>query len=158
MEELVENSELYNGLKNSLTRFQDLELILSLCAQQSTSSAAVSTNILDKKMDRMIGLKQVLEYLIPLSNLLAPATSSLLVGARNLVTKHAKNCDVLLKMLHLVINENAVVSKNASTMRFSRAMAIRPNTNGLLDLDRAAFCENVDDLENHAKVRVKNFV
>ena len=31
-------------------------------------------------------------------------------------------------------------------------MAIRPNTNGLLDLDRAAFCENVDDLERHTKV------
>ena len=55
-------------------------------------------------------------------------------------------------MLHLVINESATSSKNATSMRFARAMAIRPNTNGLLDLDRAAFCENVDDLERHTKV------
>ena len=135
-----------------MPRFQDLEHILSLCAQQTKVGAAVSTPMLNKKMDRMIGLKLVLEYLTPLTNILAPATSSLLVGARDLIAKHGKNCEVLLQMLHLVINENVAVSRNASSMRFSRAFAIRANINGLLDLDRAAFCENLDDLENHAKV------
>ena len=145
----MENTELFTGLKNSLSRFQDLELILSLCVQQSRPG---STHLLDQKMDRMIGLKQVLEFLVPLSALLAPATSPLLVGARQLVAKHARNCELLLQMLHLVINESTVLSRNTTAMRFARAMAVRPNTNGLLDLDRAAFCENVDDLENHTKV------
>ena len=51
------NTELYSGLKNSLSRFQDLELILSLCVQHTKPA---STFLLDQKMDRMIGLKQVL--------------------------------------------------------------------------------------------------
>ena len=34
IEELMSNPQLYNGLKNSLARFQDLELILSLCVRQ----------------------------------------------------------------------------------------------------------------------------
>ena len=151
VEELVQKPELYNGLKNSIARFQDLELVLSLCVQQSRPA---TTQNLDQKMDRMIALKHVLEFLVPFSNLLAPATCKLLSGSRDLITKHAKNCELLLEMLHLLINDNAVVSKNAMSMRFARAMAIRANTNGLLDLDRATFCENVDDLENHTKVRI----
>ena len=58
-------------------------------------------------------------------------------------------------MIHLVINKNAYQQRSAaSSLRFARAMVIRANINHLLDLDRAAFCENVDDLENHTKVIV----
>ena len=32
--ELVDNPQLHQALKNSMPRFQDIELILSLCVQQ----------------------------------------------------------------------------------------------------------------------------
>ena len=60
-------------------------------------------------------------------------------------------------MIHLVINKNVYQQKRgaANSLRFARAMVIRPNTNLLLDIDRATFCENVDDLESHTKVITK---
>ncbi len=105
-------------------------------------------------MDKVICLKGILEYMEPLSILLADVKSNILSLARDLLTKHAPDCSLLLEMMHLVINKNCYhqQKKGASNLKFARSMVVKENVNPLLDMDRAAMCENIDDLETHTKV------
>ena len=105
-------------------------------------------------MDKVICLKGILEYMEPLSNMLADVKSKILSAARELMTKHAPDCSLLLEMMDLVINKNCYhqQKKGASNLKFARSMVVKENVNPLLDMDRAAMCENIDDLETHTKV------
>jgi hypothetical protein len=51
-----------------------------------------------------------------------------------------------------VINESATGRNNNSCMMFNRALTIKSDVNGLLDIARATFCEYVDLLEEYVQV------
>jgi DNA mismatch repair ATPase MutS len=99
--EIIRAPELYNGLKMALARFPDLEQILSLCVQAAGPPALSNLHQIDMKMDRMVGLRQVLEYLPPLASLLEGAASRLLVRARDLLTSLTAGSALLLQMVQL---------------------------------------------------------
>jgi hypothetical protein len=77
--ELLRTPELYQGLRTALARFPDLEQILALCAQAPGAAHLPNIHQIDMKMDRMVGLSQLLEYLPPLASLVEGTTSRLLV-------------------------------------------------------------------------------
>ncbi len=75
---------------------------MALCAQAPGSPVALpNIHQIDLKMDRMVGLGQVLEYLSPLGRLLEGATSRLLVRCRALLTRLTDSSDLLLQMVRL---------------------------------------------------------
>ena len=52
----------------------------------------------------------------------------------------------------LVINESDAL-KNSHSMMFTRALSVKSDVNGLLDIARATFLEYVDHLEEYVQVR-----
>jgi hypothetical protein len=54
---------------------------------------------------------------------------------------------LLLEMMHLVLIENAAVTKGSGAIKFSRPLAVKPDVNELLDIARTTFCEFVEFLE-----------
>jgi hypothetical protein len=95
----------------------------------------------------MVALKQVLELFPPLHQLLQGSTSHLCKVASTMLSKQVNTSTLLLEMMHLVLIENAAVTKGSGAIKFSRALAVKPDVNGLLDIARTTFCEYVEFLE-----------
>jgi len=102
--ELLRTPELYQGLRTALARFPDLEQILALCAQAPGAAHLPNIHQIDMKMDRMVGLSQLLEYLPPLASLLEGTTSRLLVRSRDLLARLTGCSTLLLQMVRLGIS------------------------------------------------------
>ena len=99
--EIISSPELLNGLKTTLARFPDLEQILTLCVQAPGPAAVPNLHQIDVKMDRMVGLRQVLEYLPPLASLLEGAASCLLSRSRDMLSALTARSSLLLQMVQL---------------------------------------------------------
>ena len=134
VEELIDNMSLRHNLKSLISRFPDLDPVLTLCSNISSAQ-------IDAKIDRMVALKQVLELLPPLHQLLQGSTSHLCKVASTMLSKQVNTSTLLLEMMHLVLIENAAVTKGSGAIKFSRALAVKPDVNGLLDIARTTFCE-----------------
>ena len=140
VEELIDNMSLHHNLKSLISRFPDLDPVLTLCSNISSAQ-------IDAKIDRMVALKQVLELLPPLHQLLQGSTSHLCKVASTMLSKQVNTSTLLLEMMHLVLIENAAITKGSGAIKFSRALAVKPDVNGLLDIARTTFCEYVEFLE-----------
>ena len=145
VEELIDNMSLHHNLKSLIARFPDLDPVLTLCVKRPDVN--ISSAQIDAKIDRMVALKQFLELLPPLHQLLQGASSHLCKEASTMLSKHVNTSTLLLEMMHLVLIENAAVTKSSGAIKFSRALAVKPDVNGLLDIARTTFCEYVEFLE-----------
>ena len=52
------------------------------------------------------------------------------------LAKHIDTASLLLDMLNLVLNDNARLTKSSNLASNNRAMAVRSDVNGLLDMSR----------------------
>ena len=147
VEEMIDNITFHHNLKSLISRFPDIDTVLSLCVKRSEIN--LKPGQIDAKIDRMIALKQVLELLSPLSEVLASSSSRFCKEANSLLSKHVKTSTLLLEMMHLVLVEDATVIKGHGAIKFSRALAVKPDVNGLLDIARTTFCEYVEFLETY---------
>ena len=148
--EMVESPNLYDDLRSILGRFPALDSVLSLCIKRQDQS--ISLGQVDSKIDQMVGLRQVLHLLPSLLAALHQTQHSVLLKAQaTTLTRHTGTAALLLEMLNLVISDSSLISRNNSAIKFSRAMAVRPDVNGLLDIARKTFCECVDQLEQYVR-------
>ena len=112
VEELIDNMSLHHNLKSLISRFPDLEPVLTLCLKRPEMN--ISSARIDAKIYRMVALKQVLELLPPLHQLLQGSTSHLCKVASTMLSEQVNSSTLLLEMMHLVLIENAAVTKPGS--------------------------------------------
>jgi DNA mismatch repair protein MSH4 len=144
--ELIESPNLYDDLRAMLARFPHLDSILSLCIKKP--DLHISQGQVDAKVDQMVGLRQVFELLPALCTALQQAQQSALLRRHSAaLSRHLGTSALLLEMLNLVISDGAHINRGA--IKFSRAMAVRQEVNGLLDISRKAFSECVNQLEQY---------
>ena len=62
--------------------------------------------------------------------------SRLLKKYSSTLAKHTGTASLLLDMLNLVLNDNARLAKSNTIASNNRAMAVRSDVNGLLDMSR----------------------
>ena len=147
VEELITDAGFFNSMKNILSRFPDLDPVLNLCVKRQETQ--ISNAQIDAKIDRMVSLKQVLQLLPAFNEILSKSKSKICVDSVKMFKSHVKNSSLLLEMMYLVLVEsnNIGLKGSSSSVRFSRAMAVKADVNGLLDLARKTFCDYVEQLE-----------
>ena len=80
---------------------------------------------------------QVMQLLPLLVTALQQTEQSMLLRKySDTLAKHTGTASLLLDMLNLVLNDNARLTKTSNRDSNSRAMAVRSNVNGLLDMSR----------------------
>uniref|UniRef100_H2MNA4 MutS homolog 4 n=1 Tax=Oryzias latipes TaxID=8090 RepID=H2MNA4_ORYLA len=128
VQELLQDEELFFGLKNAICHFLDVDRLLSVLVQipkQETVQAA------EAKITHVIQLKHTLDLVPQLRTVF-------------------KNCNTpLLKQLSsikTVINPDTMYLKGSLNMRTQKCYAVRPNINEFLDIARRAYTEIVDDI------------
>ena len=124
---------LHHNLNILMSRFPDMTLCI-IRPEMNISSAHI-----DAKIDRTVALNKFLELLPPLQQLLQGSTAHL--------CKDTYTSTLLLGMMHLVLIENAAVTKGSGAVKFSRALSVKPDIIRLGDIVRTDFCEYVEFLE-----------
>ena len=125
VDELIEDLNFFNSIRSIISRFPDLDPVLNLCVKKPELNLTPAQ--IDSKIDRMISLKQILQLLPMLHDILTKSEARLCVEAAQMLTKHIKTSSLLLEMMQLVLLDNVNVSggRGAGAARFSRAMAVR---------------------------------
>ena len=147
VEELTQDISLFNNLRNIIAKFPELDSVLNLCVKRPE----MNITQMEVKLDRMIFLKQILEVLPTLLEILSKSNSNICKEATKMLRSHVQTSTVLLEMMHLVLLENFSFGKGAGASKFTRFMAVRPEVNSLLDLARTTFCEYVELLESDVR-------
>ncbi|XP_013406219.1 mutS protein homolog 4 [Lingula anatina] len=146
VQELTENEELFYNLQSVLSRFMDIDHLLSLCVQlpkQETLKTA------ENKITNVIYLKHTLELVEPLKEALKDSTNSLFKAYHD--TLGDSRFDVIREKVHSVIHEDTRFQKGSLNMRTQKCFAVKPNINGLLDVARRTYTEIVDDISELIK-------
>ena len=125
VEEMIEDLNFFNSIRSIISRFPDLDPVLNLCVKKPELSLTPAQ--IDTKIDRMISLKQILQLLPMLHDIVSRSESRLCVEATQMLTKHIKTSSLLLEMMQLVLLDNVTGGRGAGAARFSRAMAVRYN-------------------------------
>uniref|UniRef100_A0A6Q2ZI71 DNA mismatch repair proteins mutS family domain-containing protein n=1 Tax=Esox lucius TaxID=8010 RepID=A0A6Q2ZI71_ESOLU len=121
IQELLQDEELFFGLKNAIGHFLDIDQLLSVLVQIPNSVFALIT---------LMVLKNCCTALLK-------AYSSSLEDNR---------FDKILKQIKTVINDDTNYLKGSLNMRTQKCYAVRPNINEFLDISRRAYTEIVDDI------------
>ncbi|KAF7201854.1 mutS protein homolog 4 [Nothobranchius furzeri] len=141
IQELLQNEELFFGLKNAIGHFLDVDRLLSVLVQvpkQETVQAA------EAKITHVIQLKHTLDLVPQLRTLLTDCRTSLLKAYSAALEDN--RFDVILEQIKTVINDNTTYLKGSLNMRTQKCYAVRPNINEFLDIARRAYTEIVDDI------------
>ena len=147
VEELINDMGFFNSLRNIISRFPDLDPVLNLCVKRQETK--ISSSQIEAKIDRMISLKQILQLLPAFTEILSKSKATICVQAVKKFRNHVKNSSLLLEMMYLVLEESNVGIKGSSSSgKFSRAMAVKADVNGLLDLARRTFCDYVEQMNS----------
>lgn len=115
VEELVElRPEILDGLRTVLSRFCDVDRLLSLCVvlPREETLAAVESRI-----NNVIGLKHALELVAPLRATLMAAESSLMVESEAVLRD--PRFPEILEEIRKVIHDEARVKKGSAAMRLA---------------------------------------
>lgn len=140
--ELLNDPAVFHSLQALLSRFPDVDYLLSLCAIVPKNDGLHN---FEHRLNNIISLKQTLELLEPLTACLEGAESSFLSETRNVLIH--ESCNILEEKVAKVIHENAKVQRGSAAMKLQRCFAIKSELDGLLDVARKAYCEIVDDIE-----------
>ena len=149
VDELVTDVGFFNSLKNVVNKFPDLDPVLTLCVKRTDDNN--SAQKIESKINNMISLKQILQLLPQLYDILSKSKTRIAVEVSKMLKGHVNISSLLLEMMHLVLMENINIGRGGGAVRFSRAMAVKSEVNGLLDISRRTFCEYVEQLENYVR-------
>ncbi|XP_022081598.1 mutS protein homolog 4-like isoform X1 [Acanthaster planci] len=141
--ELTQQEEPFYNLQSVLTRFLDVDHLLSLCIQipkQETVKTA------EAKITNVIHLKHTLELIPPLMMALEGSENKLLQAYFKSLGDERFNA--MLENIHMVINDGTRYQKGILNMRTQKCFAVKPNINGLLDVARRTYTEIVDDISD----------
>uniref|UniRef100_A0A3Q2PPU5 DNA mismatch repair protein n=1 Tax=Fundulus heteroclitus TaxID=8078 RepID=A0A3Q2PPU5_FUNHE len=141
IQELLQNEELFFGLKNAVGYFLDIDRLLSVLVQipkQETVQAA------EAKITHVIQLKHTLD-LVPQLRVVLKTCSTALLKAYS-ATLEDNRFDTILEQIKTVVNCDTTYLKGSLNMRTQKCYAVRPNINGFLDIARRVYTEIVDDI------------
>ncbi|XP_073725656.1 mutS protein homolog 4-like isoform X1 [Misgurnus anguillicaudatus] len=141
IQELLQNEELFFGLKNAIGNFLDIDELLSALIQvpkQETVSVA------EAKITQVIQLKHVLELVPPLKARLKHSKTALLEAYYTSLEDSRFNS--ILDQIKSMINDDTSYMKSGLHMRTQKCYAVRPDVNEFLDIARRAYTEVVDDI------------
>ncbi|KAJ8047643.1 MutS protein-like 4 [Holothuria leucospilota] len=141
VEELTQSEEAFFNLQTVLSKFLDVDHLLSLCVQipkQETVKTA------ENKITNVIYLKHVLELVEPLIKALQYTKSELLQAYYK--TLDDQRFGLILEKIRMVIHDDTRYQKGTLSMRTQKCFAVRPEINGLLDVARRTYTEVVDDI------------
>ncbi|XP_066526456.1 mutS protein homolog 4 isoform X2 [Hoplias malabaricus] len=141
IQELLQDEELFFGLKDAITHFLDIDQLLSSLVQLPKQETVA---VAESKIMHVIQLKHTLELIAPLKTVLKDAKTALLRGYRNLLEDGRFNS--ILEQIKTVINDDTTCLKGSLNMRTQKCYAVRPNVNEFLDIARRAYTEVVDDI------------
>ncbi|KAA0711441.1 MutS protein -like protein 4 [Triplophysa tibetana] len=125
IQELLQNEELFFGLKNAIAHFLDIDELLSALIQVPKQE---TVSVVEAKITQVIQLKHILE--------LVPVLKVRIVLLFNSILDQIKS----------MINDDASYMKGSLNMRTQKCYAVRPNINEFLDIARRAYTEVVDDI------------
>uniref|UniRef100_M4ALQ5 MutS homolog 4 n=1 Tax=Xiphophorus maculatus TaxID=8083 RepID=M4ALQ5_XIPMA len=145
IQELLQNEELFFGLKNAIGHFLDIDRLLSVLVQipkQETAQAAES------KITHVIQLKHTLD-LVPQLRVCTCCFNrffSLLNLSKTVCILFSCRFDIILEQIKTVVNYDTTYLKGSLNMRTQKCYAVRPNINAFLDIARRVYTEIVDDI------------
>ncbi|CAM6026782.1 unnamed protein product [Sphagnum balticum] len=157
LDELTSEEPIFFGLSQLLQKFpKNIDQILcQFCIKESKASGSESTHEKRTRSSQafvfnIIALKEALEHLSKLTEVLADAKCSLLVNIRQKVCMNP-NYNLLLQRIKEVIDETVIDSRARFMSRTQQCFAIKPGTDGLLDVARQIFCATSEAIHELAK-------
>ncbi|XP_062325919.1 mutS protein homolog 4 isoform X1 [Osmerus eperlanus] len=141
VQELLQNEDLFFGLKNAIGHFLDIDQLLSALVQIPKQE---TVQVAESKITHVIQLKHTLELIPPLRMVLKNCDTALLKAYSSSLEDN--RFDMILEQVKTVINEDTSYAKGSLTMRTQKCYAVRPDINEFLDIARRAYTEIVDDI------------
>ncbi|MBN3298758.1 MSH4 protein, partial [Amia calva] len=141
VQELLQDEELFFGLKSAIGRFLDIDQLLSVLVQIPKQK---TVQVAESKIMHVINLKHTLELVSPLKAVLKKCQTALLKAY--CTSLEDNRFDRILEQIKTTINDNTSYMKGSLNMRTQKCYAVRPNINEFLDIARRAYTEIVDDI------------
>nr|XP_057947262.1 mutS protein homolog 4 isoform X1 [Doryrhamphus excisus] len=141
IEEMLQNEELFFGLRNAIGHFLDIDQLLSVLVQVPKQETVI---IAEAKIAHVIQLKHTLDLVPQLKVVLKNCNTALLKAYTT--SLEDSRFDMILKQIHTVVNDDTTYLKGSLNMRMQKCYAVRPNINEFLDIARRAYTEIVDDI------------
>ncbi|KAH3873388.1 hypothetical protein DPMN_036623 [Dreissena polymorpha] len=139
--ELIEKSEVFYNLQAVISKFLDIDHLLSLCVQVPKQE---NVKTAETKITNMMYLKHTLELVGPLRDALGDCENPLLKATYKLLDD--PRFVLMLSKINCIIHEDARYQKGLLVMRSQKCFAVKPKINGLLDMARKTYTEIVDDI------------
>ena len=121
-------------------------LYLSLCIKRPEIDCTLTQ--LESLINKIVALRQVLQLLPSLHEILQKFTSKICREAVAMFTKNVNSSVLLLEMMLLILASDVVPRLALKENKFGKLSVIRDDVNGLLDMARTTFREYVEKLEN----------
>ncbi|XP_028294468.1 mutS protein homolog 4 isoform X2 [Gouania willdenowi] len=141
IENLLQDEELFYGLKNAIGHFVDIDQLLSLLVQIPKQE---TVQVAEAKISHAIQLKHTLDLVPQLRDTLKNCNAALLKAYSSALEDN--RFDLILEQIKTVINPDTTYLKGSLNMRTQKCYAVRPNINEFLDIARRAYTEIVDDI------------
>ncbi|XP_076835173.1 mutS protein homolog 4 isoform X2 [Brachyhypopomus gauderio] len=141
IQELLQEEELFFGLKSAITHFLDIDQLLSSLVQLPKQDTVA---VAEAKITHVIQLKHTLERVAPLKMALKDAKTAVLKACHT--SLEDSRFESILAQIKTVINDDTSYTKGSLNMRTQKCYAVRPNVNEFLDIARRAYTEVVDDI------------
>ncbi|XP_044079862.1 mutS protein homolog 4 isoform X2 [Siniperca chuatsi] len=141
IQELLQDEELFYGLKNAIGHFLDIDQLLSVLVQIPKQE---TVQVAEAKITHVIQLKHTLDLVPRLRMVLKNCNTALLKAYSTSLEDN--RFDMILEQIKTVINDDTTYLKGSLNMRTQKCYAVRPNINEFLDIARRAYTEIVDDI------------
>uniref|UniRef100_A0A3Q2XGU5 DNA mismatch repair protein n=1 Tax=Hippocampus comes TaxID=109280 RepID=A0A3Q2XGU5_HIPCM len=150
IQEMLQNEELFFGLKNAIGHFLDIDQLLSVLVQVPKQET-----VAEAKITHVIQLKHTLD-LVPQLRVVLKNCNTALLKAYSTSLEDSR-FDMILKQILTVINDDTTYLKGNLNMRTQKCYAVRPNVNEFLDIARRAYTEIVDDIAGLVNQMAENY-
>ncbi|XP_065888860.1 mutS protein homolog 4-like isoform X5 [Dysidea avara] len=148
VQELTEKGDLFFNIQAVISRFLDVDHLISLCVQIPKHETVKTA---ENKITHIIFLKHVLELVEPLRTALADGEDSLLKAYHE--TLGDPRFHTIMEKIQEVIHDDTRYQKGALNMRTQKCFAVKSKINGLLDVARRTYTEVVDDIAGYKVVK-----
>ena len=119
---------------------------VSLCIQAPEDDCTLTQ--LESQIKKIVHLKQVLELLPSLHEILDRSSSTICKETCSMFEKNVNSSSLLLEMMSLVLFNDSNFKMSGKENKFGKFSVIRPEVNGLLDMARASFYHYIGKMEN----------
>uniref|UniRef100_A0A8C9Y884 DNA mismatch repair protein n=1 Tax=Sander lucioperca TaxID=283035 RepID=A0A8C9Y884_SANLU len=141
--ELLQDEELFFGLKNAIGHFLDIDQLLSVLVQIPKQE---TVQVAEAKITHVIQLKHTLDLVITLYEQMVLKNCKTTLLKAYYTSLEDNRFDMILEQIKMVINDDTTYLKGSLNMRTQKCYAVRPNINEFLDIARRAYTEIVDDI------------